>query len=131
VKNSFSKHAAATRKTYVMMGIMQTIILPALFIFAVTWFAPTFHLSGLFIFCIGIVSVGYLVAAWVPDTQGLKHKIHHFCAYSAVLFCTPTVLFIAFSSAVSPFARIFSFLAVIYMYIAAVIFYRGKKLRSY
>src|ERR1043166_594183 len=67
---TISKHAAAFKPAYLIMGIVETIVLPMFFVFISKWFTPMFHLPGFFTVCMGVGTAGLLIAAWIPDTKG-------------------------------------------------------------
>ena len=128
---TFSKIAAADRRAYMRMAILQSIIFPMYFIFIVAWFVPTFHLPVLFTVLNGLASLALLVAAWVPDTGGVKAKIHGAAAYLAYGFFIPILVYMATCSMVGSFARIFSGLAVAYMLIGGSYLLFAPKARQH
>lgn len=130
VKKSISKHASAYRSTYLIMAVMQTLIYPLFLVFVFGWLMPTFHLPSVFGLFITLTFLGLLVAAWIPDTFGIKSKVHRICAYGAAALMIPIVLIIFLSSNVSMVARIISLFAACYMFIVTYLFAFVKNARN-
>lgn len=111
---SISKHAAASKLAYVIMLIMQLIVLPMFFVFAAKWLAPTFNLPAFFTVCIGIASLGLLIAALIPDTIGWKSTVHGLAGYGAALLFVPILTTLYLSASISSSARNIILLVLLY-----------------
>jgi hypothetical protein len=112
---TFSKHAAAHKKAYLTMALVESLVFPLYFIFIYKWFTPTFHLTPIFILLNGLGSAGLLIAGWVPDKGGLSSKIHKATAYPAYFLFIPVMAIMINSSRVGAFARSLGLAALVYM----------------
>lgn len=120
--NSISRHAAQTRHTYWYMAIMQTFIFPAFAIFSLWWLAPTFHLSLFFKINVFLSTLGFWIAAWIPDKPGVKRTIHEITAYSAATLLIPILIEFSLNSNIGTIARIFSLPLALFMIYCIALF---------
>jgi hypothetical protein len=108
---SISQHVASTKKVAALFGGVALVSTILLILFFVKWFTPTFQLGIPF----NLVVVGMLilfgVAGLVPDTKGMRHKIHINAAIVASLLLLPAMIMIIANDHVSQVARMFTVLA--------------------
>ena len=91
IDKTISKHAAATKRAYIFMALIQTVILPTYALFIWKWYAVHLGLPSIFI-TLNIMSAALLlIAAWVPDTHSNKGMatVHGWCAYPAYVLFLP------------------------------------------
>jgi len=127
---SISRHAAAHKQSFVMMGIIESIVLPLFFLFVLKWFTPTFHLPALFTICVAFAAVGLLIAAWVPDVGGKKGFIHELMAYGAALLFIPAAAVLCVSPNISTVARIVVAISLAYEITSWSLFVASQKARA-
>lgn len=127
---SFSKHASSHKKAYITMGLVESLVLPAYFIFVYKWFVPTLHLPPIFTVLNAIGAIGLLIAAWVPDVADLRGKVHEGVAYPAYFCIMLSTIFLVSSTQVSNFSRIISIMAFTYMLIAGCFLVLVSKAKS-
>ncbi len=110
---SISSHAASAKKAALIFGIVATFSAILLILFFVKWFTPTFHLGLVFnIFVIGMLIL-FGIAGVVPDTKGIKHKVHVWSAVMASVLLLPGMVIIILSTEISQVAQIFTSLALL------------------
>ncbi len=128
---SISKHAAAHKGSYVLMLVVESIVLPMFFIFVAKWIVPTFDLPNFFTICVGIASLGLLVAAWIPDTRGLKSVVHGLASYTGAVLFIPALTILYVSSNIFGFAKYFTLAVLVYEIVAMVVFTVIEEARNY
>jgi hypothetical protein len=128
---SISRHVSASKLTYVLAAIVESILVPLFILFFVKWFAPTFHLPVLFSILVTFSMLGFLVAAWVPDTKGSKSFVHGFSAYLAGILLIPATAFVCASEYISPTARAVSYTTLFYEIVSLSLFFSTRKAQSY
>jgi len=128
---SISRHAAQNRKTYLMMAAVETFTLSIFFVFTVWWFVPTFLMPLGYTFCVAIASAGLILAALVPDTSKLKHKIHQIAAYTASAFFVPALVYIAVNTNVANLPRTYCVAVLVYMIGASLTLFFRPAARGY
>lgn len=124
---TFSRLVAQKRSSVIYYFIVFTLFLSIFSIFMVTSFMPRFNLTGLFawIYFIGIAA--QLVCVTVPETGGIKTKVHLIAAgmMSASAFIQIVLLvFLAHLSLPSIAACIIGLLAMILIWLAVIFKHR-------
>jgi len=109
--NSISKHVSAYKRAWLLFAPIETISLLLFYLFMINWFIPTLNLPITFEVLVVAALLLELVTTWVTDTDGLKHKIHQFTAYTASLLIPVITLFIAVSPLASTTARVIAYLS--------------------
>ena len=128
---SFSRHAAANKTAFTTLAIIEPFILSGFFLFIYKWFVPTFRLPALFTVLVGLSSLGLLIAAWIPDVAGWKHKVHEWTAYPAVILFIPISLIMCFVSGLPAFVRGAWIIALVYNTACVTFFLFSKKAKEY
>ncbi len=128
---SFSRHAAANKTAFTMMAIIEPFLLGGFFLFVDKWFVPTFNLPALFSVLVGLSALGLLVAAWIPDVPGLKHKIHEWAAYPAAATFVPLSLIMCLASGLPTLVRTMWIVAFTYDTAVVLFFLISKKAKEY
>ncbi len=127
---SFSQHAAASRQAYVTMVVAETVVFTLFTVFIYKWFSPTFKLPPLFTVLVAMTSLGFVIAAWIPDTTGWKRGVHRVAAYGAAVLMVPAAL-IAFHTIQQPIiVRIFWALTVVYL-LSCLLFFVFNRQKAY
>ena len=128
---TISRHAVTNKKTYLAMAIFETITLSAYYLFVIKWFAPHFQLGPVYTTMMGLSVLGLLIAAWVPDTEGLKHNVHEFCGYGAFLLFIPALTLLLDSSHIAGIAKVFIVPTIAYMVTSILLFFLSAEVRRY
>ncbi len=127
---SISHHAAKHKKGFFTMAILQSIACISFILFGVKWLAPTLELPIAFSVSFVAISVGLLIAAWVPTVEGIKRKIHNITAYGATVLLLPTILLVATSPNVSVVGKVAAYTAAASMTIIFTILLTAKKAKA-
>lgn len=98
---SISKHVSAYKKAWLLFAPVETLALLLFYVFMIKWFIPALALSSLYKILVTLALILELVTTWVPDTDGIKHKVHHFTAYSAAWILPLLNILIVTSTAAS------------------------------
>lgn len=128
---SISRHVAASRQTFLLAAIVQSFLVPLFILFFVKWFSPTFHMPKLFGVLVTLSMLGFLIAAWVPDTKGWKNFVHGFPAYGAAALLIPAITLVCVSGFISPTARMVAYVSLFYQVVSLSLFFSTQKARSY
>lgn len=128
---SISRHSAQGSLSFYLMALMQTVAFPMFLWFSYKWFAPTFGLSWAYLVCVTVIIAGFLLAAWVPDVEGIKRKIHELSAYSAAWLMIPASLMLVVTSSLPFVARLMAAAAAVFMSACVLMFYFVPKARDY
>ena len=71
------------------------------------------------------------MAAWVPDTKGIQHKVHEYFAYGAFLLFIPATTILIISSQISFIARFVAAVTLAYMIVTVLLFSLEEKIKQY
>lgn len=96
-----SHNAAANKKSYFMMLVVQSFTLPMLFLYWSKWLGPNLELPLLFTVFAGLTCIGLLVAAWIPATKGWRNTVHGLFAYGAAVLAPPMLIMLYASQQIS------------------------------
>lgn len=110
---SISKHVSASRQSWLLFAPIETIALILLYLFMISWLIPILELSNVFLVLVTIALLLELITTWVPDTSGIKHKIHHYTAYTAALLVPVVTLFIAASALTPTIAKVIAYICTL------------------
>lgn len=113
---SISMHAAASKKTIRLLAYLSPISMGLYMIFVVKWVAPTFNLPLAFIVLNVLADTGYILAAWIPYTEGIRAKIHNILAYGASLLAMPIPYILAISPHIATIPRLINAVAFLMMF---------------
>ncbi|GEM_PF-1977160 len=127
---TISQNAAANRSSYLMMLVVQSITLPMLFLYWSKWLVPILDLPILFAIFSGIVCLGLLLAAWIPDIKGWKSTAHQLFAYGAATLVPPMLIMMYLSPNISSFAKYMALLVFIYDLLVIAMFTLMRKGKS-
>jgi len=127
---TISQNAASNRSSYLMMLVVQTITLPMLFLFWTKWLAPTLELPILFSVFAGLVCLGLMLAAWIPDIKGWKSTAHRLFAFGAASLVPPMLIMLYLSSNISSFTKYMALLVFIYDVAVIILFTLLRKGKS-
>jgi hypothetical protein len=131
-KKSISLHTASSKKTILLLAILSPISMSLFIIFAVKWMAPALHLPLIFIVLSVLADLGYIVAAWIPSTGGMRTKLHDLFSYGASLFLIPITFILVISPSVvtlAKFINIISFTTL--LWVLAIMFRHKRDLSNY
>lgn len=128
---SISKHAAAYKRAYLLMAITETIALPMFYIFISKWFVPSFQLPTLFTICVGLSVIGFLLAAWIPDTKGLSSIVHGIGGYGAAMLFVPATTVLYLSPVLSSPTKLFTLIVLAYQIVSVTLFNSIEKTKEY
>lgn len=127
---SISQHAASTKHAYLLFAATLTFGGSLLYVFILDWFMPHLGLGFWFGLLYTVTFLAQLVAAWVPDTHGLAHRVHFWAAYFMAFLFMPLALYVTIAEHISLAARIVSILCLGYMFVAWIIFVTLRKARE-
>lgn len=120
---SISKHVAAYKQAWLLFAPLETVALVLFFFFMFKWFIPALNLPTTYSIVVTMALLLELITTWIPDTHGIKHKIHHFTAYGAAWLLPILNLSIVFTPAASVVSRVaalvlfVAMVAIIYMFL--------------
>lgn len=89
IHKTFSQHAAASRCLIVYYAVLFSIVLVLLNIFFITWFIPTFRLSGIFTVLILGSSLCQLLCTFIPETNSWRIVVHRILAAASAVLLLP------------------------------------------
>ena len=98
---SLSGHAARQRYSYSLFATALTTGGGLFYVFALRWLVPTLHLSAAFSVVLALATGCELLAAFVPDSGGMRSLIHRWGAWTmavlmlvlvGLLFAAPRVV---------------------------------------
>ncbi len=112
---SISLHAAASKKTFILLAVLSPISMTLFIVFIIKWMAPTFNLSPVFVILSVVADVGYILAAWVPALEGRRGRLHDILAYGASLLLIPTAFILANSPNIATGSRLVNAVSVLTM----------------
>lgn len=112
---SISEHVASAKKIAVLFGGVAIVSTALLVLFFVKWFTPTFQLGVLFNLVVVAMLLLFAVAGLIPDTSGVRHRIHINAAAAASLLLLPAMGMIIINDHVGHIARTFTTLATLLM----------------
>ncbi len=90
--HSFSKHITLNKTSQLLFALSFTAVAVLSGIFLAGWFGPAWQMGEIYYALVAIITLGQLIIAWVPATQGRLLKIHNIAALSTIL----SMLFIIF-----------------------------------
>lgn len=128
---TISQHAASNSNA---LKLFATILIAgglAFYVWLVRWFTPTLNLSALFVILVTIALLTQVVAGLIPDSEGLKSKIHRAAAYSGAFLYLPLSALILTASKISTPAQIIGLVCFLYMIIASFSYFFVKKARNH
>lgn len=94
---SISLHAASSKKTIVLLGVLSPLSMFLFMLFAIAYVTPLLSLSTAFVVLNILAYLGYILAAWVPATGGNKTKLHNLFSYGASLLLIPIAIMLLMS----------------------------------
>lgn len=124
---SISLHAASSKKTIVLLAVLSPISMFLFATFSIKWMVPNLQLPLVFTALSIVAYTGYILAAWVPSTGGLKTKLHDLFSYSASLLLLPITLTLVNSPNITATARWFSLASITVMLFVFVVMVRRKE----
>ncbi|TXG78123.1 hypothetical protein E6P97_00285 [Patescibacteria group bacterium] len=127
---SISERAIASTRSYRLMALVQTAMLPVYVAFVVKWLIPTYSLPVLFGVLTIFSALGLIAAAWIPQ-RGKTYVVHELLAYGASFLFIPMSLLLAVSSEVSIIMRVFCGVGAAYMATSVVLFSTTKWVKRY
>ena len=128
---SISQHAVASKRTYLTMAVIETVLLMLFSIFIIGWFSPHLQLPTIFTVIVLLAALGLVLAAWIPDETGIKHTIHELCAYGAFSLFIPATTILLVAPSASPATHIVAGVAMMYMVFNALTFSLIEKVKRY
>ena len=128
---SISQHAASNSSALRLFASVLIIGGLASYIWLVKWFVPELDLSVLFVALLTITLFAQIIAALIPDTRGLKSRMHRAAAYSGAFLYLPLSYLILAAPKISSQAKIIGLVCFAYMIIACLAYFFVKKARSH
>ena len=120
---SISTHVSAYKAAWLIFAPIETAALLLLYLFMLNWFIPILGLSTMYIVLLTIALLLELITTWVPDTSGLKHKVHRITAYSAALMLPLLIIPVALSPIVPLIPKLLAYISLAVMgYILYLLF---------
>ena len=130
ISRSISRHMAAQKESYLLNVLITSSSLAIFILFSFKWLIPTYNLHLMCKILVSLCAGLELITAWVPDSSGIKHLIHHYASYTAALLLPLIVLLILLSSRTTNFTKIVSFIAIVKMISIIFLLQYGKKARQ-
>jgi len=127
---SLSKHAASHPVATVLFGATIIVSMTLYLLFIFKWFEPTFHLGKYFSYLNIVIATGFSIAALIPDTNGLPHRIHHHVAYTAAWLLMLPMAMLSIASTVIVPLRIVALIGFITMFVLWIRFLTIKNTRE-
>ncbi len=90
--HSFSRHITLNRTSRRLFALSFTAVALLSCLFLAGWFGPAWQMGEIYYVLVAIITIGQLVIAWVPATQGISLKIHNIAALSTIF----SMLFIVY-----------------------------------
>lgn len=92
---SISLHAAASKSTFLLLAVLSPITMGLYGVFTIRWITPMYNMPIIFVIASTAAYVGYILAAWVPATRGVKRKLHDIFSYGSSIVLIPVVYIMA------------------------------------
>jgi len=112
---TFSKLAASAKQTYLLFAVCLSVSGILIYIFMLKWFINEFALPTLFTVLATLAITVQFVTAWVPDTKGWKHRLHHEAAWTEAWLLMPMALLISASPNISILIQAWCALVILIM----------------
>ena len=105
---TISLHAASEKRIQLFFAFLLSIVSVLISLFAF-WLDQRYSLQGILalLFLLGVGCV--LIAAWVPDVEGLSRKVHRIAAY-CIVAVIPVIVGLLLSANLSLVAMVWSML---------------------
>lgn len=128
---SISQHAVSNSSALKLFATVLIAGGAAFYLWLVTWFATKLNLSYLFVVLITITLVTQVIAAIIPDTKGMKSKIHRTAAYGGAFLYLPISILMLTAAKISTAAQIVGLVCFVYMVVAGFLYFFVKKARNH
>jgi hypothetical protein len=126
-RKSISLHAASSKKTILLLAILSPISMSLFIVFSVRLMAPALHLPLVFIVMSILADLGYIFAAWIPSTGGVKTKLHDTFSYGASLLLIPITFILVISPNAATLAKVISSTSLMAMLGILATMFRNKR----
>lgn len=130
IKYSLSMHGAAKRASYAIFAAALVMGGVLFYLFATKWLKPTFGLGLLFNVLLAVAIVCELLAAIVPDSVGVKRRVHRISAWTMAYCMLPLTLLLLLSPLATG-AKILVGVLLAYMLFGLWLFWFVKAARRY
>lgn len=90
--HSMSQHITLNKHSQLLFALTFTTVGVLSGIFLAGWFGPAWQMGEIYYALVAIITLGHIVIAWVPATEGRSLKIHNIAALSTIL----SMLFVVF-----------------------------------
>lgn len=128
---SLSGHAAKQRASYVLFLSGLTAAGVLFYLFGSQWLAPTLQLNVFFSVLLAAAAILELLTAAVPDSGGIKSKIHRFAAWSMALCMGVLGILVTIAPSMYGWAQTVCAVLVAYMIFTLFLFLCVPKTRAH